>query len=77
MRATYVSVVDPDNTKRYGLLLGPFVEHDQALGFVDEVRNKASEVNPRGWFYAYGTCKAETQTPGKLNDLFPDAPIAV
>ena len=72
----YVSVIDPENPQRFGLLLGPFADHDQALARVDDVRQKASEVNAWGWFYAYGTCKSEATAPGKLNDLFPEAPIA-
>jgi hypothetical protein len=51
----YVSVVD---SKRYNLLLGPFVDdHKAALDHVDAVRAKAEELDPRAVFYAYGTCR--------------------
>jgi hypothetical protein len=66
----YVSVIDGP---RYGLLLGPFAEHDQA--HVEAVRTKANELDPRAWFYAFGTCKAKGKEPGRLNDLFPEAPV--
>ena len=65
----YVSVLDGP---RYGLLLGPFAKHEDALERVEAVREKANEMDPRAWFYAFGTCKAKGAEPGRLNSLFPD-----
>jgi len=65
----YVSVIDGP---RYGLLLGPFAQHEQALALVEAVSKKANELDPRAWFYAFGTCKAQGTEPGRLNSLFPD-----
>jgi hypothetical protein len=68
----YVSVRDG---ARYGLLLGPFELHEDALSHVDDVREAAERGDPWAHFYAFGTCKSETTEPGKLNDQFPDAPL--
>lgn len=65
----YVSVIDG---QRYGLLLGPFPELAQAEAMVEQVRTKAEELDPRAHWYAFGTCKAPTGGPGRLNDLFPE-----
>lgn len=69
--AYYVSVVDGT---RYSLALGPFIDdHAGALAMVDEVRNKATELDSRAWFYAYGTCRTPKDgdlRAGTLNDLF-------
>jgi hypothetical protein len=50
----YVSVIDGP---RYALLAGPFRTHEQALSLVDKTRDIACKVDPKGWFYAYGTVK--------------------
>ena len=66
----YVSVIDGP---RFGLLRGPFDAHDEALARVDETRKAAESLDPRAWFYAFGTCRVERETPlkpGKLNDVF-------
>ena len=53
LRDFYVSVVDgPD----YRLLLGPFDDHETSLGYVETARKRACEVDPKAWFYAFGTC---------------------
>ena len=67
----YVSVCDRD---RYALLAGPWPTHVEALAKVDDVRRKAQEVDPRGIWYAYGTCRLpdDDSAPipaGKLNAL--------
>lgn len=69
----YVSVIDG---KRYGLLLGPFRKREYAVEYVERVREAAVRSNSWAHFYAFGACKADTCEAGKLNDLFPDAPIA-
>ena len=63
----YVSVRDGS---RWGLLLGPFTEHDEALAWVDRVRAVADEMDPRAPWYAFGTtAMASTYIkPGLLND---------
>lgn len=67
MRYFYVSVIDG---ARHGFLAGPFQTHDEALAKVDAARAAANEVDPRAWFYAYGTAKAPDgyDRPGVLND---------
>lgn len=62
----YTSVVDgPD----YGLLLGPFETHGEALEWVDRVRAAAEKANARAVFYAFGSCRAKDsyREPGRLN----------
>jgi hypothetical protein len=62
----YVTVIDGP---RHAFLAGPFATHEEALGMVDAARKQANEVDPRAWFYAYGTAKAPAgyKTPGVLN----------
>ena len=62
----YVSVRDGE---RFGLLAGPFDSEPEAREWVEPARRKANEVNAWAAFYAFGTCKAQTRKPGKLNDL--------
>lgn len=61
----YVSVID--GPKR-ALAFGPFVnDHGRALADVDRVRALAEERDPRAAFYAFGTCRSETDLgPGVL-----------
>jgi hypothetical protein len=61
----YVSAVDGS---RYTLLAGPFATHEEALDRVDAAREKSTEIDPRAWFYAYGTCRViGYSAPGRLN----------
>lgn len=55
----YVSVIDGP---RKGLLLGPYDTHEAALQNVDHGKNLAYESDnySRSWFYAYGTCRVES-----------------
>ena len=64
----YVSVVDGD---QFGLLLGPFANHADALARVDDCREKAHEVNSKSVFYGFGTCKTggDYTLPGLFNKL--------
>ena len=63
----YVSVIDGG---QYVLALGPFVnDHQGALGHVDAVHDYVVDHDPRGFWYAYGTARAETDRAGKLNDV--------
>jgi hypothetical protein len=48
-----VSVLDGD---RHAYLAGPFEKHETALALVDTVRTLACEVDPKAWWYAFGTC---------------------
>lgn len=62
----YVTVMDGP---RAALALGPFEnDHRAALDRVDDVKRLVQERTPRGWFYAFGTSRAESDLgPGKLN----------
>lgn len=66
-RHFYVSVIDND---RYGLLLGPFDLHSQALSLVSVVRDRVQQLDPRAHWYAFGTCSLpkEIDRQGTLND---------
>lgn len=69
----YVSVHDAGRT---ALLLGPFTnDHAGALAMVDKVREKAYEIDPKSWFYSFGTCRLDggDKVPiraGRLNQFF-------
>lgn len=69
--AYYVTVIDAG---RVGRLLGPFFnDHAAALAMVEPVRAKANELDPKSWFYAFGTCRVDADGPapaGILNDHF-------
>lgn len=67
-RKFYVSAIDGP---RHSFLAGPFDTHEEALGLVDTARQKANEIDPKAWFYAYGTARAPEgyDKPGILNDL--------
>lgn len=54
----YVTVVDPDNLKRRGVLLGPFPTHDEAKQRVDQGRRLAEKANPWAAFYAFGVASS-------------------
>lgn len=64
----YVSTIDGS---RYSLLAGPFSTHPEACAWVDRTMDKACSVDPRAWFYAFGTASTgpEYRKPGILNDL--------
>jgi hypothetical protein len=51
----YVSVIDPDNPAKRGLLLGPYPTHAEALANVERGRKLAEEANPWACFFAFGT----------------------
>lgn len=65
----YVSVVRDAND--YRLLRGPFVnDHAGALAAVDAARYRAYDLDPRAYFYAYGTCRLDNDAgPGILDKL--------
>ncbi len=64
----YVSTIDGS---RFALLAGPFETHSEACGWVKRARDIACRVDPRAWFYAFGTAstRPEYRKPGLLNDL--------
>lgn len=63
--------VDAIEGKRFWLLLGPFLTHDEALQMVDSVRAKACEISSWFDFASFGTCSTATNTKqGKLNHAF-------
>lgn len=64
----YVDVIDG---KRVAYLLGPFKKHEDALNWVDPVRNYTNEQWLESHFYAFGTCKRPNgYVDGKLNSHF-------
>lgn len=65
-RHFYVSVIDND---RYGLLLGPFDLHSQALNLVSVVRDRVQQLDSRAHWYGFGTCSLpkEIDRQGTLN----------
>ena len=65
----YVSVIDGSQK---ALIAGPFASHEQALLTVQSANDKACELDPKAWFYAYGTCSITRQ----LDDTRP-LPIGV
>lgn len=73
--AYYVTVYDGG---RWGRLLGPFVnDHALALRMVDAARALAEELDPRAFWYSFGTARWESTVaaPGVLNKYFlPGAP---
>ena len=59
----YVSVRKNSGTAQatYRLLRGPFInDHPAALAAVAESQRRAIEYDPRGIWYSYGTCWAES-----------------
>ena len=64
----YVSTIDGS---RFALLAGPFDNHAEACGWIDRARDEACRLDPRAWFYAFGTTAMtpEYRKPGILNDL--------
>jgi len=73
----YVSV---RNGSQEGVLLGPFLEHQQALDWVETCRDYANQQEPWSHFYEFGTrrfsveIEQEKLPNGTFNTVFPDAP---
>ena len=65
----YVSVVSGN---KFGLLLGPYNSHKEALDKVETAREKAKEVNrAEAAFAGFGTVRVENHTePGLFNRVF-------
>ena len=63
----YVSTIDGS---RFALVAGPFDTHPEACGWVNRARDEACRVDPRAWFYSFGTASTgpEYRKPGILND---------
>lgn len=68
----YASVRDGVRT---GFLLGPYDDHEEALGAVDKARTLAARVDDRAHFYAFGTARVEADRlpTGRLNHLSEEA----
>jgi len=61
----YVSV---RKSHQYGLLVGPFATHDEALTWVEPAREVAIRLDEWAGFYVFGTCSTSTTSrPGRLN----------
>lgn len=57
-----------EEKKRSSLLVVPFCTHLAALAAKPEATRAAVDLDPRGPFYAYGTCRHENGHPtGALN----------
>ena len=75
----YYYVFAVDGSKN-AVLLGPFPQHQQALGWVVACRDHANALEPWSHFYRFGTVRlaVETETAklptGGFNSVFPDAP---
>lgn len=67
----YVSVRRYTPRAEYRLLRGPFVnDHAAALTAVDETMRRSTDLDPRGCWYAYGTCRSEIDLgPGLFDKL--------
>ena len=61
----YVSCID-DNGNVF-LMAGPYRTHGAALADERRVCLKASDVDGRAWFMAWGTCRKDSTEPGVLN----------
>jgi hypothetical protein len=66
----YVTVRRDTTSSDYRTLRGPFVnDHASALAAVDEARRRATDYDPRGCWYAYGTCRSEVDLGPGLFDV--------
>lgn len=61
----FVSAVDGD---QFALASGPYPSHRAALDDLEAVKRQAINLDPGGWFYAWGTCRLEIGS-GKLGAL--------
>lgn len=62
----YVTVRRDDGAHRF--LVGPFVEHGEALALVDRARRVAESIDPKAVWYAFGTAVCWINAaPGMLN----------
>lgn len=54
---------------RVGLLLGPFLRHEDAIARVEDVRRVACQLDPWADFDAFGTLRMKESytAPGRLN----------
>ena len=63
----YISVIDG---AKYALVAGPFKNHEQALGLVEQAKKVGYTRDPMSHFYAWGTCKRPNgYQEGVLNTL--------
>lgn len=69
----YVSVVRDNGD--YRMLRGPFVnDHAAALAAIEAAKAKACELDRRGHWYAYGTCRTDEDAgPGILDKIEKEA----
>jgi hypothetical protein len=68
----YVSVVRTGGLRHdFRLLRGPFQnDHAAALAAVEPGKARAEALDPRAFWYAYGTCRTDTdQGPGILDRI--------
>ena len=62
----YVSVIDD---QKWTLVYGPFKTHREALENVTKAKDKAYQLDPKSFWYAWGTVKMKLSydKPGILN----------
>lgn len=67
----YVTVRRDTAPPEYRILRGPFInDHSAALAAVDDAMRRAIDYDPRGCWYAYGTCRSEVDLgPGLFDKL--------
>lgn len=63
----YVSAIDGPRSAR---VRGPFTTHAEALALVATSRDALVAMDPRAHFYAFGTCRSESNLgPGYLDTI--------
>ena len=60
--AYYVSALDHERSM-FQILSGPYETHYEALDKVPAAKRIAQELDPRGVWYSYGTCRIEPDKP--------------
>lgn len=74
--ADHVYYVSAQDGPRYSLMLGPLATHEEALALVDQVSGLAHTLDPRAWFWAWGTCGMRwVGHQGTMNKYFPEAKL--
>lgn len=63
----YVSVMNDSNATAF--LAGPYTTHSEALSKVAAAKAIAHDRDPRGYWYAYGTCRTESAHPSALGAI--------
>jgi len=67
----YFVSFQPLGSRKYGLVLGPYQTHAQALAMVETGKELANRVDAQAGFYGFGTCRLPENSGrvGQLNGL--------